>query len=584
MSDAGHGAPLAPGLGRATWVLTARCEARVTALRAEILACQRRITLLSHAQRNKFLSFPESHIFGQPELRSFLGFAQMSQNAGFLVSYLNERPGNLAQALLARSSDRLFQYIIDCAIPAFFGYFSSQEHLERASEFYRRVGELMPPKSAIPVFLPLLHSALTFRFIECVLGRVLSALQIDVSSQPDNAGSYIPVHGSFLGRQIRASLPLLPAAILCLFGHLRRQGWPAAAICALFLDEFLVPAFASWLQGSATPGCAAVMLRVVDHMRGDDGEVGAILSALFGCRAMYGLPLVYRAFGHEFLEFHLSVRDVTVIADLLSACDLVPETVALHEIAVVPVERAFHRFSCQVFLRCKSEPDPSGSLFGGAVPDVDDLMASTVYEAELKKWLDVLHAGEDIVVAPILRREGRACLAAGLSFGQSYAKVVTRFGVSRMARAVYLGLVEASYARWSGQDTRASLDARFGSFAARDRDAADEFSKLVSSLGRSKAVLVDAVWRLAALDGATLANRFEGLLGVMRRFALVQGAEATAHLGSIELDPCLVQARVAHVVNVEVEVPSVHGGQHHAQGVLGLVGVRQAHLQRRREG
>ena len=60
-------------------------------------------------------------------------------------------------------------------------------------------------------------------------------------------------------------------------------------------------------------------------------------------------------------------------------------------------------------------------------------------------------------------------------------------------------------------------------------------------------------------------------------------AEATADLRGVELDPVPLQAGGAHVVDVEAEVPSVHDGQNHAQGVLGLVGVGQTHLRRGRE-
>ena len=64
---------------------------------------------------------------------------------------------------------------------------------------------------------------------------------------------------------------------------------------------------------------------------------------------------------------------------------------------------------------------------------------------------------------------------------------------------------------------------------------------------------------------------------------LVQVTEAAADLRGVELHLLLPQARGADVVDVEAEVPSVHDGQHHAQSVLGLVGVGQAHLRRGRE-
>lgn len=58
----------------------------------------------------------------------------------------------------------------------------------------------------------------------------------------------------------------------------------------------------------------------------------------------------------------------------------------------------------------------------------------------------------------------------------------------------------------------------------------------------------------------------------------VQVLEATADLSSIENGPLLVEARVAHVVDVKLKIAAVHDGQHQAQGILGLVGVRKADL------
>lgn len=58
----------------------------------------------------------------------------------------------------------------------------------------------------------------------------------------------------------------------------------------------------------------------------------------------------------------------------------------------------------------------------------------------------------------------------------------------------------------------------------------------------------------------------------------MQVFKATADLSSVEDGPLLVEARVAHVVDVELQIAAVHDGQHQAQRVLGLVGVREADL------
>ena len=58
----------------------------------------------------------------------------------------------------------------------------------------------------------------------------------------------------------------------------------------------------------------------------------------------------------------------------------------------------------------------------------------------------------------------------------------------------------------------------------------------------------------------------------------VQVLQATADLCCVEDSPSLREASLAHVVDVELEVASVHQRQHQAQCILGLIGVGQAHL------
>lgn len=59
----------------------------------------------------------------------------------------------------------------------------------------------------------------------------------------------------------------------------------------------------------------------------------------------------------------------------------------------------------------------------------------------------------------------------------------------------------------------------------------------------------------------------------------VQVLQPAGDLGGVEDGPLLVETRLAHVIDVELQVSPVHEGQHEAQGVLRLVGVRQTHLE-----
>lgn len=55
--------------------------------------------------------------------------------------------------------------------------------------------------------------------------------------------------------------------------------------------------------------------------------------------------------------------------------------------------------------------------------------------------------------------------------------------------------------------------------------------------------------------------------------------EPTADLCSIELDSVAAQSRLAHVINMEIQIAATHHGQNYTESVFGLVGIRQVHLE-----
>lgn len=65
---------------------------------------------------------------------------------------------------------------------------------------------------------------------------------------------------------------------------------------------------------------------------------------------------------------------------------------------------------------------------------------------------------------------------------------------------------------------------------------------------------------------------------------LVKVVQTTADLCSIKLHPVAFQARRTNVMDMELQVPSIHYGQNHTQRVLGLIGISQTHLHRERHG
>lgn len=81
-------------------------------------------------------------------------------------------------------------------------------------------------------------------------------------------------------------------------------------------------------------------------------------------------------------------------------------------------------------------------------------------------------------------------------------------------------------------------------------------------------------WPLSAASGLKVSS----LCPPVHRVLVVQVLQSTQNLGRIEKGTLLLEARGAHVVDVELEVTPIHDGQDQAQRILGLVGIGQADL------
>jgi len=282
------------------------------------------------------------YIFRPSELQQFLGFAQTTQKTGFLLGHVLGSPEGLAVAVMKTSRHRSFKYILRCAIPAFFGYFASQEHLNIAVRFYRRLAESAPRSVVISALRPLLRSAVTFRFVEHALTRVVDALVAGLDQEAsDSAWS------AFLGEAVRDAIPLLPEPILGLFRLLRERDWDEGSLQKLLFEQFLWPVAVAWLRDSpaaqhesAATGFFARMLESESH---------SIFERLFSCTSQYEVPALYDPFRIQFLDFYVSIRDVHVIARMLDRWGMMPDTVTLDELRRGFPEGDWYCYPCQVY-------------------------------------------------------------------------------------------------------------------------------------------------------------------------------------------------------------------------------------------
>ena len=539
-SAGGDSAASLSDLGQKSSSLIASVNAKAAQLRLDIVTTQRRIILGQLIHRASFQntiqesfrssnSFP-AFIFRPYQLQAFIGFAQMTQNTGFLICHINEHPEEFATAIVKCIKRKSIDYVIHCAIPAVFGYFSSKEHLDVAIIFYRKIAELLSEQAALPFFLPLLHSGVTFRFIECAMTRFLEALVIDVNVK-ENETEYVPIYGHFLCLCIRNSLPLLPQPILDLFKLLRNRKWDPSTLHHLFLVVFLWPAVRRWIRSSPSAGYEIFVERIFGFMVKQRDIVTSICESLFSATSRYELPLVYESFGNQFLDFYISVRDIHLIASMMESVKMMPDTVTMEELQKVPPNREDHCYFCQVYPRLKKPPARArgNSLFQeGTQEGIDKLMEVTLYSQELEKWLSILQDSETCVMAPLIREN--ATVKGDGTFLEKYKKIMSVFQLPRLARLTYLSLVEMNYVRWLNRDVEvlARLDGQFRQVLSQAEPVpgVPDFQALLAKTSKAKvSVIVDAIRKLLCLDKSSFYDRFRTLICSMGRFMVFQEEE-----------------------------------------------------------
>jgi hypothetical protein len=431
--------------------------------------------------------------------------------------------------VLTRVKLSSFQYLINCAVPAIFGYFISEEHLIPAIQFYHCVIEYASENAAIAILQPLLHSTATFRFLESAFSDFIRFLVIDVNCGQSSQTAYLGIYTSFLMKSIMESLPLLPQGILNLLSAVQEANWSTEKVSLLIFHKFLWLAAMQFLRNSSTPRHLATLRQVLEAITQNPAYVSEIYSKIQLSNSIFSLPQIYLPFGHQFVDFFLSVHDVHAIAIVLNACKMMPDTCTLPDLTRVPQLYKYHWFVCQVYERTQRRPtNEIGSLFSDESPDtslIEKLIVRTLFKKVIRDWLDILQTHEDIVVAPFVT--DLAVQSIAQPFQMSLSLMKEHLNIPRLSKRIYLAIVEQRFPQWVDKSLitlLALLDVEFHRKLKTlpEGDGVVQFPAFAGSLRSSlRPLLLDAVRSLACLDSSILNERLRILLRVMQQVMLV---------------------------------------------------------------
>jgi hypothetical protein len=156
---------------------------------------------------------------------------------------------------------------------------------------------------------------------------------------------------------------------------------------------------------------------------------------------------------------------------------------------------------------------------------------------ELRRWLVILHAHEDLVVAPIIT--ALASLTPS-DLGVAFSFIMGSVNVGRMSRRAFLTIVEAKFKVVVPRDCITLMEMLNPLFlkTLKDLNTVNQFARLTDSVTQSvRPLLVGAVRGLARLDAADLCDRFRILLTVIEYLQFVQKSQGK----SDEIYPIIFQ-------------------------------------------
>jgi hypothetical protein len=237
-------------------------------------------------------------------------------------------------------------------IPSLFGYFSCEEQLTNALNFYVQVSQFASPEVCVCVLQPFFRSGPTWRFLEHAFDQFFRGFFLDLDVTPERErSSLIPIHAGNLLQCFTVAIPLLPRQHLQLFRELRAAKFPTESFSELILTRFLWPAARNYLRASTRGDCLKLFERILGVISGQTASLKTFYGALFRAESLNEGTKIFKAFGHSYLLYFLSVNDVLVLSRICDQQGALPRGISLADFGDRDARAGSNCFWCQVFPR-----------------------------------------------------------------------------------------------------------------------------------------------------------------------------------------------------------------------------------------
>ncbi|EAX91877.1 hypothetical protein TVAG_324250 [Trichomonas vaginalis G3] len=340
----------------------------------------------------KKTSLTLEYIYNPLDVSRVRGFSQTSQNCSFLLGFIMDRPDLFASIIPKVAKNAEFPYIVQCIIPAIYGFFTSDELLDFATCFYRKVIEVCKPAVSIKLLEPLFISSVTYRYRESVLTSFFKQfITMLHQTSKDSISSVYPIQAEILINILISNSQFLPHQIHEIWQYTTDVKWGYDNQFNLFFNCFFFPVANNFIQ---TKGLSDHFSKVQNAIIGQRSLIRKLFKTLSG-KTTIRLPAFYSPFDEQYFRVAISVYDIKLLAKVISVNGIMPDMLTLSEFEEINPKVDYHVIYPSVFPR----PRALAKMFLDAdifqdsnvdVPGMRNYITMKLCEGMCKNWKDIV--------------------------------------------------------------------------------------------------------------------------------------------------------------------------------------------------
>lgn len=323
-----------------------------------------------------------SYLFCPKEATPFLGLSLISQNSSVIINSIHDDPSIFINTLIKNQTHPNYAHITQKIIPSLFGYFSSSEYLELASNFYIKLlaNDNVTPEVAIPILSPFFNSPASYRFTEKLYTDFFQRIIYD-KKEPDQQNDILfkspkPIimsaspsieqikfseiesstdprilNARLLNSCILKAAPLLPPQFFKIFRQMRVKRWTLKDWYNLFFREFILISMNQWIRSIFCDDYVELLLNIMSRNFVTRRELANLFKSILKLKSVFEIPQLFHCFKSQSTLYLLSIRNMQLLVSFLSENKILPKSVDTNSFINVQPKYWYLSFWCNVYSR-----------------------------------------------------------------------------------------------------------------------------------------------------------------------------------------------------------------------------------------